>query len=67
MAERLPVRVAVANDYEIVVEGTASVLGRFPDQIHVADRVVIGEPLATPVDVALYDTYGRRGIAGLQF
>jgi DNA-binding NarL/FixJ family response regulator len=63
MNPSVPVHVAVANDYEIVVEGTASVLGRFPDQIVVAERLVIGEEISTSVDVALYDTYGRRGLA----
>lgn len=63
MNRRGPVSVAVANDYDLVVEGTATVLGRFPDQVVVADRLVIGEPIVARVDVALYDTYGRRGVA----
>lgn len=57
------VRVAAVNDYELVVDGLATLLGRFPDRLDVVDRIVIGEPLAGPVDVALYDTYGRLGIA----
>ena len=57
------VRVAVVNDYELVVEGVARLLSQFPDQLDVRDRVVVGEPIATPVDVALYDTYGRVGLA----
>jgi DNA-binding NarL/FixJ family response regulator len=63
MARDARVRVAVVNDYELVVEGVALLLSRFPDQLDVCDRVVIGEPIETPVDVALYDTYGRVGIA----
>jgi DNA-binding NarL/FixJ family response regulator len=60
---RLPICVAAVNDYELIVEGVASMLRRFPDQLRVRDRIVIGEDLDGPVDVALYDTYGRVGIA----
>jgi DNA-binding NarL/FixJ family response regulator len=64
MAEGSRVRVAAVNDYELVVEGLAKLLGQFPDRIEVADRIVVGEPIAgTRVDVALYDTYGRVGVA----
>ncbi|MCU1426270.1 MAG: response regulator transcription factor [Actinomycetia bacterium] len=57
------VRVAAVNDYDLIVAGVAQLLSRFPDWLSVCDRVVIGEPIETPVDVALYDTYGRVGIA----
>jgi DNA-binding NarL/FixJ family response regulator len=50
------------NDYEIVVAGLAAMLAS-QDPLEVCDAIVIGEPLAAPVDVALYDTYGREGIA----
>ena len=55
-----PVRVAVVNDYEVIVEGVAAMLRRHPE-IVVLDKIVVGEPIVTdcPVDVALYDTYGR--------
>lgn len=58
-----PVRVAAANDYELVVAGLARMLEQFPDQVVVADTLVIGEPVEVPVDVALYDTYGRTGMS----
>lgn len=57
------VRVAAVNDFELVVAGVAKLLEQFPDRLVVCDRVLIGQPLSTPVDVALYDTYGRTGIA----
>jgi DNA-binding NarL/FixJ family response regulator len=57
------VRVAAVNDYELVVDGLAALLGRFPDRLEVVDRILVGEPVDGPVDVALYDTYGRLGIA----
>jgi DNA-binding NarL/FixJ family response regulator len=57
------VRVAAVNDYELVVAGLARLLSQFPDQLDVCDAVIIGEPIELPIDVALYDTYGRLGIA----
>lgn len=60
VAVRLPVRVAAANDYEIVVAGLATMLCAFPDRLVVCDRVLVGEPITGgPIDVVLYDTYGR--------
>jgi DNA-binding NarL/FixJ family response regulator len=38
-------------------------LATHSDRIEVADAIIIGEPLAGgPVDVALYDSYGREGL-----
>jgi len=60
----LPVRVAAVDDYEIIVEGVAGMLRQFPDRLVMKDRVIIGEPIRHgPIDVALFDTYGRVGIA----
>lgn len=59
----LPVAVAAVNDYEIVVQGLAAMLEGFPDRVVVRDRIIVGEPVTEPVDVALYDTYGRLGVA----
>lgn len=61
----LPVSVAAVNDYELIVDGITAMLGRFPEQVDVAEQIIIGEPIDhPPIDVALYDTYGRVGIAG---
>ena len=57
------VRVAAVNDYEIVVEGLGAVLSRYPDRLDVRELIIMGEPVDEPVDVALYDTYGRAGVA----
>jgi DNA-binding NarL/FixJ family response regulator len=57
------VRVAAVNDFELVVAGVARLLEQFPDRLVVCERVIIGQPISSPVDVALYDTYGRAGIA----
>jgi DNA-binding NarL/FixJ family response regulator len=60
-----PISVAAVNDYELIIDGIATMLGRFPDELAVEERIIIGEPIDhPPIDVALYDTYGRVGIAG---
>lgn len=63
--DQLPIVVAAVNDYELIIDGIATMLGRFPGELEVAERIVIGERIDhPPIDVALYDTYGRVGIAG---
>ncbi len=57
-----PTRIAVANDYEIVVAGLAAMLER-EDDIEVVDMFVVGEEgPSEPIDVVLYDTFGRDGV-----
>jgi DNA-binding NarL/FixJ family response regulator len=63
MAPERRVRVAAVNDYEVVVEGLAAMLRRHEDRLDVRAAIIVGSPIAEPVDVALYDTYGRQGIA----
>ena len=61
---KLPVAVAAVNDYELIVSGLARVLTKYSDRVRVVDRLIVGESLDNgPVDVALFDTYGRVGIA----
>ena len=56
-------RVAAVNDYELIVAGLAAMLSTHSDRIEVADAIIVGEPLAGgPVDIALYDSYGREGL-----
>jgi DNA-binding NarL/FixJ family response regulator len=63
-APGLPIRVAAVDDYEVVVEGLAAMLSRFPDRLHVCEAVLQGEPVeGDEIDVALYDTYGRIGVS----
>jgi len=62
---RVPrIRVSAVNDYEIVVQGLAAMLLEFDDRIEVCEAIIIGEPVRVPVDVALYDTFGRVEAAG---
>jgi DNA-binding NarL/FixJ family response regulator len=58
-----PVRVAVVNDYELIIAGLEQMLQRYPDRVTVRERIIVGEPLSEPVQVALYDLYGRVGVA----
>ena len=52
-----PVRVAIANDYALIVSGLAWLLARHPTRIQVIESV-IGEPVLSNVDVVLYDSFG---------
>jgi len=54
-----PVRVAVANDYELVVVGLATMLQPFRERVAVHDSVVARERITAPVDILLYDPFGR--------
>lgn len=56
-----PVRVAILNDYEVVVRGLADMLGGYPDRISVVE-LSIRDGVSSDVDavdVVLYDTYSR--------
>ncbi len=53
-----PVRVAIVNDYEIVVAGIAAVLAPFSDRVSVVE-LDSGVPVAGDVDVVLYDSFGQ--------
>jgi DNA-binding NarL/FixJ family response regulator len=59
-----PVRVAVVNDYELVVVGVAALLEPFGDRVEVLE-VDSNLPVVREVDVILYDTFGQvqgRGV-----
>lgn len=58
MQDARPVRVAVVNDYEIVVAGIASVLQPYADRVAVVE-LDTGLPVVSDVDVVLYDTFGQ--------
>jgi DNA-binding NarL/FixJ family response regulator len=51
-------RIALVNDYEIVLRGVESMLRPFRDRIEVVEIDVDRNP-DRPVDVALFDTYGH--------
>ncbi|MCU1426002.1 MAG: helix-turn-helix transcriptional regulator, partial [Actinomycetia bacterium] len=53
-----PVRVALVNDYEIVLRGLESMLRPFRDRVVVVELDIAHNPEHV-VDVALFDTYGH--------
>jgi two-component system, NarL family, response regulator LiaR len=58
------VRVAIVNDYELVVLGVAALLGPYRDRIEVVE-LDANLPVLRDVDVILYDTFGQvqgRGV-----
>ncbi len=55
---RRPVRIAVVNDYEIVVAGIAAVLEPFADRVEVVE-LDSSLPPVSEVDLILYDTFGQ--------
>ena len=59
LAPTRPVRVAIANDFDLVVAGVASLLSRFSPGLEVTELVVGRDTVQEPVDVVLFDTYGR--------
>jgi DNA-binding NarL/FixJ family response regulator len=56
------IKVALLNDYEVVVAGLASMLSTFGDQVEVVDASTSQPTEDGVVDVALYDSYGRPGL-----
>ena len=56
-----PVTVALLNDFDIVVNGLAEMLSPF-DDLAVVEMSVGNVHIDRHVNVALYDTFGRRGM-----
>jgi two-component system, NarL family, response regulator LiaR len=55
-----PIRVALVNDYEIIVHGLAAMLQPFSERVTIVDMAVGTEP-ERQAEVALFDTFaGRR-------
>ena len=53
-----PIRIAIVNDYEIVVEGLAAVLAPHRDRVEVVE-LDARMPVVSDIDVLLYDTFGQ--------
>lgn len=55
-----PIRVALVNDYDVILQGLHAMLAPFSDRVVVVEHEVGGTPDVT-ADVALFDTFaGRR-------
>src|SRR6516225_7971862 len=55
------VRVAIVNDYEVIVAGVLSMLAPYGRQVDVVELAVQQDP-EDDVDVALFDAYGQPGL-----
>lgn len=58
MTDGPPLRVAILNDYEIVVKGLARMFEPFSERIGVVE-VTASKPAASECDIALYDTFSQ--------
>ena len=54
-----PIRIAIVNDYELVVAGLAAALAPYADVIDVVELEVRSPVVVYDVDVVLYDTFGQ--------
>jgi two-component system, NarL family, response regulator LiaR len=52
------IRLAIVNDYEVVVRGLASMLRSYSDRIEVVEADANAHPAAS-VDIALFDTFAQ--------
>ena len=57
-----PIRLAIVDDYAVVIAGVASFLA--DERIDVVETAA-GRPVITDVDVVLYDTFGQVQGAGI--
>ncbi len=53
-----PLRIAILNDYEIVVKGLAQMFEPFSDRVVVVE-IAANKPALEPSDIALYDTFSQ--------
>ncbi|CAI9402613.1 Response regulator protein VraR [Aestuariimicrobium sp. T2.26MG-19.2B] len=60
-----PIRVALVNDYPLVVEGLRAMLAPFQSRVNVVEMVIQDTEVSPDVDVALYDSFGRD-LSGLR-
>ncbi len=56
-----PLKLAIVNDYELVVAGLRAMLAPYASRIDVVELDIAQDP-EHPVDVALFDTYGQPGL-----
>jgi DNA-binding NarL/FixJ family response regulator len=53
-----PIRLALVNDYDVIVAGVARMLDPYSDRV-VVDEMDTNEPIHDLVDIALYDTFAQ--------
>lgn len=57
-ARSVPVRIALIDDYDVVVYGLARMLEPYRNRVEVVE-LDINEPVSVDVDIALYDTFAQ--------
>jgi len=55
--QRSPIRIALVNDYEVVVAGLVHMFANYTERIELVE-LVAGREVSERVDIALYDTFG---------
>jgi two-component system, NarL family, response regulator LiaR len=63
MARSTPIRLALVDDYEVVLVGVAHMFDEYQDRVQVVE-VETGEPVTTDVDIALLDTFAQSEADG---
>jgi DNA-binding NarL/FixJ family response regulator len=58
-----PLRIAVMDDYAVIVSGLQQMLAPYADRVQVVEMVSM-LPVESEVDVLLYDTYSRERVTG---
>ena len=53
-----PIRVALVNDYEVVVAGLNQMFANYTDRIEVV-KLIANREVRERVDIALYDSFGQ--------
>jgi NarL family two-component system response regulator LiaR len=53
-----PIRVAINDDYDIVVTGVATMLAPFADRVDIVE-LDANAPTISDIDIVLYDTFGQ--------
>ena len=56
-----PIRIAIVNDYEVVVRGLHAMLAPFDDRVEVVE-LDVQEPVRSSVDLTLYDTFSETQV-----
>lgn len=59
MLGKPPIRVALVNDYEVVVTGLMYMFSNYADRIEVV-KLIANREVRERVDIALYDSFGQR-------
>lgn len=56
-AVRRPIRVAILNDFPLIVEGLARIFEHYPARVQLLELAIKSHRIVEPVDVILYDVF----------